>query len=58
MTLSAVPATTSEPDRRAPRPDVQAVATEPERAITKPAALVARLPSPRATDLLARGAAG
>jgi hypothetical protein len=56
MTLPAVPATTSEPDRRASRPDVQAAATDPEQAITKPSALVARLPSPRATDLLARGA--
>jgi hypothetical protein len=50
-TLPVVP----EPDGRATRPDVQAVATEPERAMTKPSALVARLPSPRATDLLVRG---
>jgi hypothetical protein len=56
MTLPLVPATTSEPNRRASRPDLQAVATEPEQAITKPSALVARLPSPRGTDLLARGA--
>jgi hypothetical protein len=55
MTLPVVPATTSEPDRRAPRPDVQAVAPEPERAITKPGTFVARLPSPRATDLFVRG---
>ena len=50
-----VPATTSEPDRRVPRPGVQAMATEPERAITRPGASSARLPSPRATDLLGRG---
>ena len=52
---AVVPAATSEPDRRATRPGVQAMATEPERASTKPAASVARRPSPRATDLLARG---
>jgi hypothetical protein len=50
-----VPAATSEPDRRATRPGAQAMATEPERASTKPSASVARRPSPRATDLLARG---
>jgi hypothetical protein len=50
-----VPAATLEPDRRATRPGVQAMATEPERASTKRSASVARRPSPRATDLLARG---
>ena len=50
-----VPAATSEPDGRAAHPGVQTMATEPERASTKPAASVAGRPSPRATDLLARG---
>jgi hypothetical protein len=50
-----VPAATSEPDWRAARPGVQAMATQPERASTKPATSVADRPSPRATDLLARG---
>jgi hypothetical protein len=50
-----VPAATSEPDRRAARPGAQAMATEPDRGISKPAASVARRPSPRATELLARG---
>jgi hypothetical protein len=50
-----LPATPAEPDRRAARPGVQAMATEPDRAMPKPAASLARRPSPRATDLLARG---
>jgi hypothetical protein len=50
-----LPATPAEPDRRVPRPGVQAMATEPDRAIPKPAASLARQPSSRAKDLLARG---
>jgi hypothetical protein len=50
-----VPTATSEPDWRAARPGVQAMATQPEQASTKPATSVAGRPSPRATDLLARG---
>jgi hypothetical protein len=51
----ALPTTPAEPDRRAPRPSGQAMATEPDRPIPQPPAPVARRPSPRATDLLARG---
>jgi hypothetical protein len=52
----AAPAARFELDRAVERPAVSAATSEPERAITKPGALVLRLRSPRATDLLARGA--
>jgi hypothetical protein len=51
----AAPAARFELDRAVERPAVSAATSEPERAITKPGALVLRLRSPRATDLLARG---
>jgi hypothetical protein len=51
----AVSAARSEPDRPVNRPVVPAT-SEPEPAIAKPGALVARVSSPRATDLFARGA--
>jgi TPR repeat protein len=51
----AAPATKFKLDRPVERPAVSVATSEPERAITKPGALAARLSSPRATDLLARG---
>jgi TPR repeat protein len=49
-------AATLEPARPVERPRASATTSEPERAITRSSALVARLSSPRATDLFARGA--
>ncbi len=51
----AASAARSEPDRHVAGPRVQAMTTEPDRTIVKPAGSGAHRPSPRATDLLARG---